>query len=547
MSSAASGVRQEVAAGGDADVDDHHHDDRAKSETATTVINDIGWYSTSDREALLDRYPVTEDELQRLMLLPPVLSGWYPPSEPHVSEIIPDHAFPEHAHQEHERQKQIIQYLLPELTDILQAEIKDTFVVGIDSQQNHSLYHQAQIVEAASNLCGRRRRERRYGLSLGDRIFQILCTERKDMACTKQLCSLLGRLAQAAYRLEDAKADEPLPLDVSLRIGPLVPLSSTAILNTTTTPLTSTTATYLGKAGWDAWLESTGKNVTLLLELVFHHLLLGPPAENLRFPWVRVTPTSRLWKHPLERLPLQLSIMGLGGAWPKQLYSSEEHGLAFEIFAEALLSFAGPTLSLIRTTNGEILGFYTELVWKKGPKWYTSSDDCCMSSLFRLAPLWNVYTLRDADIENTLWNKTRSYHQYLYQPTSSSCGRGTLTGLAIGGLAIDTPRLHITTTLERCQAGSLDHTFQPGPLLDGDKMFFDIDAIEVWAIRSENFRAAVKGGQLNASVRESARQKAAKVDNRQFLEDFTSGAFANKIFQHRERACRLMEFGAELE
>jgi hypothetical protein len=79
-----------------------------------------------------------------------------------------------------------------------------------------------------------------------------------------------------------------------------------------------------------------------------------------------------------------------------------------------------------------------------------------------------------------------------------------------------------------------------------DDSFFDIDLLEVWAVRVDNnsFRRGVQAGELCASVKEAARQRLAKVNREDFLDDFASGSYLNSLFQHRTQSRGRADFVA---
>ena len=121
--------------------------------------------------------------------------------------------------------------------------------------------------------------------------------------------------------------------------------------------------------------------------------------------------------------------------------------------------------------------------------------------------------------------------------------------MAVGGISESTPRLHITTSLEQCKAGAIDSVYTSGPLLSNGDVYFDIDALEAWAVSpsEEHHVKSLQLGQVHATRREEARIKAAQVDRKQFLEDFQSGQFVNSLYQHREQARGRHSFCADDE
>ena len=109
--------------------------------------------------------------------------------------------------------------------------------------------------------------------------------------------------------------------------------------------------------------------------------------------------------------------------------------------------------------------------------------------------------------------------------------------MAVGGVAPDRPRLLLTESLQDCRACEFDIAYTPGPLLsDPMEAYFQVRVLEVWAtsVHQPSFEHAVQSGKLGQSVREATREKVARVDKSQFVDDFSSGAYMNKAFQRRD-------------
>ena len=556
-----------------------------------------------ERLALLERFPLDESELDQLLVLCEAYyqrrggGGGDNNKNKNQKELLSSLTALFSATMENEQQFDVIaaleETLLPELASIFQRELQQTtFVVGVAETDVH--YNQARFLETVVTLMGRR------GALRDDKLFTILVDPDEQAeknghsaVSVNDLASFLHRLAIAVYHLEQQQQQQSGAegTRVELLASTLVQPSSSSLTNCWATSMRSTAGAnhkseMISRLQWLDWVQTTAPEAPRLLALVFQHVFGAVPSATVStsfsaaptfrrlspFEWVaspRMAPEisagksnntnsavkSYFWEDSTQAIPLQLSLMGLGGPWlqsSRRLYSSEHNGLAFETFSLALLSFAGPTLILIRTTKGATMGYYSELQWKSGPRWHSAENDSGddvsgesagsnsrSSFLFRMQPSWTVYRWAgDADTSSCAdspWSysvKKSRYHQYLHSPVSYR--KGMLAGLAVGGVADDAPRLHLTTTLENCKAGLMDSTFQPGPLLENDDtMFFDVDALEVWAIRSDHFRESLLEGQLHASVREAARHHLAQVDRRQFVEDFQSGAYMNRVYGHR--------------
>jgi hypothetical protein len=431
-------------------------------------------------------------------------------------------------------------------------------------------------------------------------IFDVLLSQQQQNVSVENLADFMHRLCWTCFRLQHAETIT----DWRARWArSMLSSSAVAIVDSC-----HDGKYYMTKANWLGWIQKTGPAASrAMLPTIFQYVFLRPPppatansgetsssSSSLptaksqpgpfrpRMAWVTAPDAhdddsntcrggkeddqmsaSCLWTGAAsEPVPMQLALMGLGGPWlskKRRLYQSTSDGLAFPRFCQALLSYTGPTLLLIQTVSGEVLGYYTTLAWKVGATWYSTESSSAAnesdSFLFRLRPLWNVYKLVSSSTASeghsiaSPWSTRRNrYHQYLYAPLSHRQG-SALSGLAVGGIGVDTPRLHLTTSFERCKAVLTDATFTPGPLLkDDDSIFFDVDVLELWAAGSGRaFQQGQAAGQRNASVREATRIGAAQVGRHHFVNDFASGAYMNNLYQHRETIRGRASFSAHDE
>lgn len=499
----------------------------------------------ADTEVFLDRFPVNEAELKQLLTLnsqyallkaqAPVESLALLLKEAYISSNDADldlHII------RTERLVSVEQkWSLTELAQIFQKALQTVFVVGFpEPDENPFLTNTAKLLEAQVSLLGRR-----GGRFLLRAVFDVCAVEDEDGASADAaaIMTLVQRLVMAGVELQKCDDSEFQ--------------GSNSLNKTTTTTMKAwvqSLAPNQSTVSWATWLDwstNTAPDIHLALSTLFHLFLLGndhsfrpEPLELPTFYAAATTATiattngnkvpdgSALWRHPYDSIPTSLAFMSLGGRW-RRLYGSNQDGLSFPTFRQALLSYAGPTVILIETATGDRFGYYSESPWKSCsfPSWYSSDGD---SFLFRLHPAWNVYQRN---------GESSKYMQYLHTPaTSYRSQQGSLSGLAVGGVGVDTPRLHLNPSLERCQAGAVDTVFQSGPLLSDDQMFFDVQVLEVFAIKvtDEDYRHGVEAGQLQASIKEGTRQQIAQVDRAQFVDDFKSGAFMNSLYQHRSEA-----------
>jgi hypothetical protein len=229
------------------------------------------------------------------------------------------------------------------------------------------------------------------------------------------------------------------------------------------------------------------------------------------------------------------------------------------------LGYAGPTVLLIRSTKGHVFGYFTEVPWKKSPHWYTGDGD---AFFFTLHPVWKRYE-RTYDEQCSTTTAKSPQLQYLNLPPANHLvGNNSrdLAGLAVGGVAPDAPRLHLTPSLEQCMACHMDRQFVSGPLLanasiegsvnDEDcPIFFDADDLEVYAVRLDNtalqadaFERAMAAGQLVLDTAEAHRVRSAQVDKKHFVDDLINNApTCSNLFAHREQTRGRASFTADDE
>ena len=123
--------------------------------------------------------------------------------------------------------------------------------------------------------------------------------------------------------------------------------------------------------------------------------------------------------------------------------------------------------------------------------------------------------------------------------------------MGFGG-TVQEPRLFLTETLDDCVAAATDLTFDNGRLLPnvGDygttsandknsqqqhRKYFTVDSLEVWGVGgTAATRTALQQRDVARAQAQETIRRARKVDKAQFLDDFRSGTYASKAFQHRQ-------------
>jgi hypothetical protein len=445
------------------------------------------------RERMLDVFPVSEGELDRILL------GY----KHYVSGSA---TFASFHSQPFDRVQHVEETFLPESSLLIQAAFENVFLIGTGYDDSD----QFKFIEAMSGLLGRR----------GARtVLQILHTAAGSSSVRtvqpETLTSLVHRLILASSFLKTSQPENVRP----------APQAWTASLK----ERVRSQEDGVTLAIWTEWVNSIAPQVYQALSTLVHYAMFTPDhafrqgSQPLQFPKMKHQ-ESALWTHSYQTAPSSLALLSpcLGADWAS-LYSSDFDGFSFSTFQQALLSYQGATVILIQTESGDAFGFYTDCPWKESRHWYGHHAE---SFLFTLKPTLRFY--------GPVGEK--QFNMYLNNPLSLR--PGDLTGLAIGGINGNSPRLHIPPTFEQCKAGSMDGTYASGPMLSNWEVFFNIDVIEVWAITGseDEFMNALQAGKAQADIREGNRIKAATVDRKQFLDDFQSGAYINSIFAHRRES-----------
>lgn len=463
------------------------------------------------RECMLDMFPLSEEELDR------VLQCYrnYGRDGGTFSLMLQDQKSEDGNFIQ--RVNEVEQRLLPESASIIRQALSHAFVIGSD----HDDSDQFKFLEAVVSLLGRR-----GARSLLQILYDVVATDCGDGPVTPEsLISLVRRLLLASHCLKTKSL-----LDEDLR--PTSPQAWVSSLSERGQDITL--------AIWVEWVNSIAPQVYQTLSTFCHYAIFTPSCpfrstcQPLSLP--QIDQECALWKHSYQTIPSSLALLSpnLGGKWTRQ-YSSDCNGFNFNTFQQALLGYQGATVILIQTVAGDAFGYYSNRPWKESKKWFGDGSD---SFLFGLQPSLQFYAPTGGG---------KNFNMYLNNPVSPR--PGDLTGLAIGGINEKAPRLHITTTLEQCKASSMDGVYDCGPLLANGELFFDVDVMEVWAVNAteEQYAKLKQAGAMQAELREGNRIKAAQVDRAHFLEDFQSGAVENSLFTHREQARGRHSFCADAD
>lgn len=192
------------------------------------------------------------------------------------------------------------------------------------------------------------------------------------------------------------------------------------------------------------------------------------------------------------------------------------------------MGYGGPSLLVIRAADqGDgVFGAFTGSPWKESTD-YFGTDDCF---LYQLNPVAKVCRPSGLD-KNYMFCRSSSRSKQRSGKAPFGIGFG-------GGSAGRSPRLFLDESFSGNYVSSQDMTFKPGFLLpktDGfcQKVFFNVDRIEVWGCGGEDAVSAALAAQgRDRSVRAAYLRQARLVDKAAFVSDLRTGLIESKAFGH---------------
>jgi hypothetical protein len=493
--------------------------DPTYDETLTKQEPRSNLLSTSQRESMLDTFPLSMNELEYFLKSYPHFHPSVKLStllEVSLSATTTSNSALEADNRHIERVRYAERVFLPEANRMVSLANDDAFVMGNSNSEVEK--NLSKYLEAISMLLGRR--SSRAVLVLLHRLASP--ADHEQDPSPSDLASLMYRLILAAHFIETGRPTHVRPVPTAW----VNSLSQTAC-NNRSSPSTVSGPDFI------TWVNAVAPQTHQALSSFCLCALFGPRQHDfrtdnhhspLRFPLVGGQECA-LWFDTFQTAPSSIAILSaqLGGRWIRQ-YSSDFDGFSFAAFQQALRAYQGSHVILIQTKAGDAFGFYSAEPWKESHHWFGQGGD---SFLFGLKPTLQYYGPCGGE---------KPHAMYLNNPIIQR--PGNLYGLCVGGVAESSPRLHITPTFEGCKAQSLDGVYAMGPLLANHELYFDVDVIEMWAVNVEEddyLKALEKGRQL-VNMKEGQRLYAAKVDRRLFLEDFQEGIFGTSLFEHRQQA-----------
>ncbi|KUF72812.1 TLD domain-containing protein 1 [Phytophthora nicotianae] len=203
-----------------------------------------------------------------------------------------------------------------------------------------------------------------------------------------------------------------------------------------------------------------------------------------------------------------------------RLYTSAQDGLSFNRLSYHILGYSGPTLTIIRDTQGAVFGMFCDTEWKESSRYYGGNG--CF--LFRLAPEIAIYRV----------SASGANENYMYL---NSKGFALPRGLGMGG-STDKFRLFLSEDLdENSYTTAKCLSFEPGRLSSSEQ--FVIDAMEVWGCGGEESELSQKAHRQETA---DLINRARKVDKAQFVgNDFDKEMFLGKTFGHGTDKARIAD------
>ncbi|KUF91628.1 hypothetical protein AM588_10003200 [Phytophthora nicotianae] len=195
-------------------------------------------------------------------------------------------------------------------------------------------------------------------------------------------------------------------------------------------------------------------------------------------------------------------------------------GLSFNRLSYHILGYSGPTLTIIRDTQGAVFGMFCDTEWKESSRYYGGNG--CF--LFRLAPEIAIYRV----------SASGANENYMYL---NSKGFALPRGLGMGG-STDKFRLFLSEDLdENSYTTAKCLSFEPGRLSSSEQ--FVIDAMEVWGCGGEESELSQKAHRQETA---DLINRARKVDKAQFVgNDFDKEMFLGKTFGHGTDKARIAD------
>jgi hypothetical protein len=200
-----------------------------------------------------------------------------------------------------------------------------------------------------------------------------------------------------------------------------------------------------------------------------------------------------------------------------QLYSDQLNGTNFGNFCDALIGYEGPTIILIRDTNGFVFGMLSRDEWKYSSNFFGPSGGvgCCLFQLEPTFQLLNPQKRRGANT-NYQWMNCKRHRKDLPH------------GIGMGGES-DFFRFLLTPTFKNCISRPTGLTYELGQIASNET--FDVGTVEIWGCGGKNAAAKREEKKEEERLFQESRRK---VDKKQLLDGFTTEFLLSNTFKHRK-------------
>jgi len=299
------------------------------------------------------------------------------------------------------------------------------------------------------------------------------------------------------------------------------------------------------------WAEQTVPQLPSTLSTFIHNLLFHTKYTHhhlsfVPFQYPTLDQKSSIFQgaHCSNLFALATTSPFLSGKW-HNLYSFEYHGnsmnrlqvsllmsnarrvlnahyvnlyiiLCVALLQYSILGYSGPSVLIIETDLGHIIGAFLNTTWKKSKDYYGDSN----AFIFQLYPTLTVF------------NSTGTENNFI-------CLQD---GLGFGGTQ-EMPRLYIPASMESCNAGVMDKTFKEGQLLPtGALEKFNIKNLEVWGVGGDNnIQQDLKAREEKRALTESTIYQARVIkDKSSLIKDIN--LLDTKLYKHLDEARGRAEF-----
>lgn len=279
------------------------------------------------------------------------------------------------------------------------------------------------------------------------------------------------------------------------------------------------------KQNFYGWTETMAPQIsttlsTFMHNLLFHGKMLKHRHNFIPFELPKLDQRSEIFRgvHPPNLFALTCMAPVLGGKW-HNLYSFEYHGHSMNRLQYSILGYSGPTVVVIETEQGHIIGGFFTTTWKKAPGFYGDTN----AFLFQLYPTLAVF--------HPTGNDTNFIHLQ--------------DGLGFGGTA-NMPRLFVPASMESCNAGVMDKTFRQGGILPGEALEkFNLRSLEVWGCGGEDaIKQGLKARKERRELTDAAIYNARTIKDKSVLvEDIN--LLDTDLYKHRKDARGRAEFSVD--